>query len=309
MGLAVTTIAPTTALTTAARMRAAGLAFPTADEGDIDRIIASASAAIVNYCGRPFAREDVTEQCPGFGDVHLALTRSPILSVASVSSAQVLIADFSIAHRDQALLYRSAGWGWTVAHYAGLGVGSAAFGDSFMFRPGTPLPNQEAPQFTVEYIAGYILPPQYLDDSGTISVDASDQSFNSTALEFPDLLQPNDVLVSSGFTNPANNGRFKVVGTPTRSKVKIDGVLLDEAAGADRSIRFEPPADCRPFDDVERACFEATKSWYSSRGRESALVERQMSSTRVRWSEQDVARSLGLPPSCIGLLASWRRLT
>lgn len=290
-----------------ARVRAAGLGFPTSDEADIERIIRSASAAIVSYCGRPFGREVLTETLPGYGDIHLQLTRTPIVAVSSVIVDSAIYTDYSIADADVGTLYRRGGWGWTVQTYAGLG--SLAFGaaqDMRLFALGTPLPRQEEPAVTVGYTAGYVLPPQFRFDVDTISASSLDNSFNDFASRLP-LLTAGDVVEALGFSTAGNNGRFLVTGTPTTSKVVVSATLTTEAAAAGRTLIFHPPAQCRPFDDVERACFEAVKSWYTGRGRDSSIVERQAASTRVRFSEQETARLLGLPAACVGLLRAWRR--
>jgi hypothetical protein len=310
MGLQITTIAPTTALTTVDRVRASGLVFSTSDDAEVARIINGVSAAIVNYCGRPFAREAISETCPGYGDIHLALTRTPIATVSAVTGDDYPITDYSIADADRGLLFRRGGWGWTVNMYVGLGARSgSAFSDPYLFRGGTPLPRQEEALFAADYVAGYILPPQFLTNVSTLSVDASDSSFNDSAGRFPALLRSGDVIEAIGFENFENNGRFLVDSSiaPTTSRIVVDATVVTEAAAAGRSIFFHPPAQCHPFDEIERAAFEATKSWYSGRGRDASIVERQMSSTRVRWSESDSARLLGLPPSCVGLLRTWRR--
>jgi hypothetical protein len=312
MGIAIETIAPTTALTTVARMRSAGLAFPVGDNADVERLINAASAAIVNYCGRPFARETLTETCAGFGDLNLALARTPIVTVdAVIAPTEVPVTDYSIGNADRGWLYRRGGWAWSVQWYPGLST--STYADRFLFGPGVPLPDQDETIFRVTYTAGYILPPQYLIDVQTISAVAADNSFNDSAGGFPPSVKANDVVELFNFTNAANNGRFHVTGTPTPSKITVNAALVDEPAtpggGAKlETMVFHPPAQCRPFDEIERAVFETVKSWYSGRGRDSAIVERQMSSTRVRWSETEAARMMGLPPSCVGLLRAWRRI-
>lgn len=306
MALSITTIAPTSSLTTVARVRAAGLAFPSSDDAEIERIIRAASAAIVSYCGRPFGREVISETARGFGDITLVLTRTPIVSVSSVVIDSSVYTDYSIGDADRGELYRRGGWGWTVQTYLGLSAQSYVT-DGRLFSLGTPLPQQEEPAITVVYTAGYVLPPQHRTDVTTLSASAADNSFNDSASGFPALLKAGDVIEALGFTDGANNGRFLVTGTPTASKIVVSATLATEAAGAARTILFHPPAQCRPFDDVERAAFECVKSWYTGRGRDSAVVERQIASTRVRFSETENARLLGLPAACVGLLRAWKR--
>ncbi len=306
MTLSITTIAPTLLLTSVDRVRAAGLVFPISDNGEVERLAREASAAIGSYCNRTFARESLTETCPGYGDIHLALTRRPVIAVTAVTADGTVITDYAIANKDQGLLYRRGGWGWTVQSYIGLGGPGGRFQDSRLFSLGTPLPRQEEPQMSVDYTGGYVLPSQWRFNVATLSVDAGDDSFNDSAAAFPPSIKAGDVVETIGFSGAGNNGRHLVAGTPTASKIVTTSALTTEAAAAGRSLLFQPPPDCRPFDEVERAAFETIKSWYQGRARDSAVVERQAASTRVRFSETENARLLGLPVACIGLLRAWR---
>jgi hypothetical protein len=305
--LSITTLAPTLLLTSVDRVRAAGLVFPTADEAEIERLIREASAAIGSYCNRTFARESLTETCPGYGDIHLALSRTPVIAVTAVTADGNVITDYSIADKDQGLLYRRGGWGWTVQSYIGLGGPGGQFQDSRLFSLGTPLPRQEEPQMSVDYTGGYILPSQWRFNVDTLSAAAGDSSFNDSAGRFPASIKAGDVVEAIGWSGAGNNGRHLVSGTPTASKILTTSTLTTEAAAAGRTLLFQPPPDCRPFDEVERAAFETVKSWYQGRARDSAVVERQAASTRVRFGETENARLLGLPVACIGLLRAWRR--
>lgn len=299
MGVTVTTPAPTVLLTTRTRV-AQEIEVSVSDQAIVDRLIRDASAAIVRYCNREFAREAVTEMTPAFGDIHLQLKRTPLAAVSSVqvSDNALVSTDYSIADKNKGWLYRRAGWGWTVQTWPGLGA-AGRFLDM-----GTPLPRQEEPTIEVDYTAGYILPPQCHVAATTLSADGTDDSFNDSAAGFPSLLKAGDMIETSGFSNAANNGRFLVTGTPTTSKVVVSAALTTEAASAQVSVFYPEPTGL-PF-DVEKAAVEAVKSWFEAKDQDSRVVEKQLGPARLRFQE-DLAGSMGLPPLCVGLLRPWRR--
>jgi hypothetical protein len=74
--------------------------------------------------------------------------------------------------------------------------------------------------------------------ASTISVDSTDNSFNSSEDIFWDS-GAGDVVTASGFDNQPNNGTFTIVST-TPKKVKVLGnqPLVTEAAGASRTLQF-----------------------------------------------------------------------
>lgn len=297
MTITVGTIAPTLLLTTRARVTEDLGALPAADVAFVDRLIREASAAIVAYCGRPFARETVTETVPAYGDIHLMLSRTPLVTVTAVTfdGSTGPVTDYSIANRERGLLYRRGGWQWTDQVYPGL---SAA--DPFSF--GTPLPGQEEPLVSVDYTGGYILPAQNLVNVTTVSVAAADNSFNDSANGFPAILKAGDVIETSGFTAAANNSRFVVTGTPTTAKVQVSGSLTLELAAAARTVLVQSLPE-----DVEKAAIEAVKTWYDARKDNANLVEKQVGPVRVRYSESELAQNRGLPSLCVGLLRPWVR--
>jgi len=287
--LTATTIATTTALTTRARAEAElGVTVGAA----LDDYIRAASAAIVAYCHRPFAREVYHETVPGAGGTELQLSRTPLVGSPSVVSIDsYLVTDYQIGSDVEAFLYRLNGWTWTVQRGG--------------FDLTSPVPRTEDPLFVVDYTAGYILPPQNLYAVDTLSVAASDQSFNDSASGFPALLRSGDIVEASGFTAPTNNGRFRVTGTPTTSKIVVESTtLVDEAEAADRTLLVASlPAD------VEKAAIEASKAWYAQRATDSAVEERQVGQLRVRYGSRGIFDQppQALPPVCVGLLRPWVR--
>jgi hypothetical protein len=301
MTLSFTTIAPTVFLTTVARAKEGAGITTSADDALLDRLVRAASAAIVSHCGRPFAREAYTESLPGFGSIHLELSRTPVITVSAVTQDGNVITDYEIADRDQGLLYRRRGWDWTAQAFPGLSGSGLRFMDM-----GTPLPRQEEPSFSVSSVCGYILPPQFRLSVATLFTLASDNSFNDSAGLFPALLKAGDVVEALGFTDPANLGRFVVTGTPTVSKIPVSATLVAESAAAGRSTLFHPPAGCRPFDDVEAAAIETVKSWYLGRKEDSNVVEKALGPARLRVGEDESSKQ-GLPPLAARLLRPWVR--
>lgn len=300
MTLTVSTAAQTTLLTTVKRVQdELGLSAGT-DDGLIRALIVSASAAVSSYCHRAFARESYVETTGGFGGIRLQLARTPIVKLTSVYADTTLYTDVSIMDADKGWLYRRAGFGSTAQAFGGL-----AAGGSFMDY-GYPLDRQEEPSYSVTYTAGYILPEQ-ARATGTVSASSVDNSFNDSESKFPPLVA-GDVLVAEGFEGAGNAGRHIVTGTPTTAKVVVTSTLTTEAAGPSLTVRFEPPAQCRPFSDVETACVEAVKAGYINRRDDPSIVEKQAGPMRIRYSEQQDMLGLGLPSVCVGLLRPWVRL-
>jgi hypothetical protein len=302
VSLSVTTIAPTRRLTTVENVKAELGITGGADDLNLARFVEHASAVIEGHCRVVFARERVTELLPGYGDIHLMLSRTPIISIASVLQDGAAITDWSIADREEGSVYRRVGWAWSVQHAAGLA------GRQRWPGFGIPLAGREEPTYTFDYIGGYLLPGQDLVDKITLSAAAADNSFNDTANGFPALLAAGDVVEASGFGQGANNGRFLVSGTPTAGKIQVAGALVNESAGQAVTVRFRNRADGRrSFGSVERAAIVAVKTWHLNRKQAADVVERQIGSARVRYSEADQLTTLALPGEAVGLLAPFVR--
>jgi len=87
-------------------------------------------------------RQSYRETLPGYGGNILQLKRTPIVSVSLVTHNSEPIVDYIIEDKDAGHLYRKLGWCWT-----------ASVGWNLT---GYVIPNSEHPDFTVEYIAGYL---------------------------------------------------------------------------------------------------------------------------------------------------------
>jgi hypothetical protein len=91
-------------------------------------------------------RQTYRETLPGYGNNILQLKRTPIVSVSSITHMGEPIVDFTIEDKDAGHLYRRGGWRWT-----------ASVGWNLT---GYIIPNSEHPEFTVEYVAGYLAADQ-----------------------------------------------------------------------------------------------------------------------------------------------------
>jgi hypothetical protein len=89
-----------------------------------------------------FCKQTYRETVPGYGTPILQLKRTPIVSVSLVKHNNDVIVDYTIEDKEAGHLYRKQGWLWT----ASVGWPMTAY----------VMPNTEHPEFTVEYIAGYL---------------------------------------------------------------------------------------------------------------------------------------------------------
>lgn len=290
MTLSTVTAARSRRLTTVRRVQdTLGLEALT-DPGLIESLVDASSAAIESYCHRPFARETYSETLPGYGDIHLILAATPIISISAVYFDSGILTDYSIADKDAGLLYRRAGWAWTAQRFFGL-TGSGSFMDL-----GWPLSQQEEPTYRVDYTAGYLMPYT----ASTISAASADNSINDSAGLLPAGAVAGDVITVSGFQNAANKASFTIGAAPTTSKwILTGGTLVTEAAGEVVTVTGLPA-------DLEKAAIEATKSYYQGRTADSTVVEKAAGPMRLRYSEGG-SMDVGIPPMCVGLLRPWVR--
>jgi hypothetical protein len=292
MPVTVTTAATTRNLTTEARVI---LHLGGTSDALLTLLVRAASRSIVSYCQREFAREAVTEMFPAYGGPFVQLSRTPIVSVTAVRQEGTALTDWAVHDRTEGTLYRRAGWGWTAQRDLGLGGRQRWPGYGF------PMPSTEEPQFDADYVGGYLLPGQ--SRTATVSVQASDQSFNDSGNGFPLLLRAGDVVEAVGWSSAPNLGRFVVSGTPTSGKIQVSGAaLVDEVAGASKGLELSNLPE-----DVEKACIEAVRAWKLQAQKDPSVIERQLGPARERLSESDLSQNLPLPGVCIGLLGAWRR--
>lgn len=290
--LTISTRARYTDLTSLAAVKARLVATdPIAVGSDIDgvlgQMIRAASGAIARHCNRTFERETYVETLPGYGSARLMLSRTPIVAVSSVSLNGDPITDYVVDDANAGLLYRDAGWDWTVGVQWGL---DARF-----------IPRSESPEFSVTYTAGFFLPGD-ARISTTLSAAAADKSFNDSAGMLPAVIA-GEIIAVSGFANAENNGRFTVV-SRTSTKIVVAETLVDEAVGAD--VRTIDPKTLPS--DLEEAAILTVKTWWLGRTRDSSVQSKSVGDLSIVYRPDLPGVERGaLQPEVKTLLLPWVR--
>lgn len=143
------------ALTTLDTLRAElGLDEDVSKDALLERWINEASAALERHCGRKFQKASVTEKLKGTGTRELLLSRTPIVSITSVTlDEDVLDADdYEIEDAEVGILSRSNGWPADEERCIGIAW--------------TPIPGTGERNIAVAYVGGYVLP----NDAGTCTL-------------------------------------------------------------------------------------------------------------------------------------------
>jgi uncharacterized phiE125 gp8 family phage protein len=145
MGLTITTPAVSTELTTVLTVKESlGITHNKADSV-IERLIKVATEKVEDYIGFILARQTYRELVIGTARTELLLTATPIQSITQILIDSGVITDYEIADADVGIIYRQQGWqrgvwiGWDAESYVLPGTGDRAI--------------------TVDYIAGYLMPP------------------------------------------------------------------------------------------------------------------------------------------------------
>jgi len=217
----------------------------------LQSLLDDAESQILAMLGRPVVRAQYIETLPGTDRTRLALTVRPLMRLDAVSyqGESQDLDEFEIDSRGAAFLHRNVG----------------SFG-------GTKDPNA----WEITYTAGWFVDDD--DVSGSISVAASDDSFNSLGL-FPVHLVPGDFFNSSGFTDAANNGLLHKVVTATTSKITVSSALVDEvAASRVISVSTMPGA-------IKRAVVLLARDTFKSGSRETGIIEESVAgASTMRWA-------------------------
>ncbi len=272
-----------------------GLSQVPAEDAELDRFLKTASDSIakllLNRRGIVTARADFREQCPGYGDSILQLSRKPIAAVSGITYNSDPITDYLISDKEAGQLYRKLGWTWT-AQAAGWNTYSSHFPRLSHFDPA---PGSETPEFQVDYTAGWVL-PALAAAKITISAATADSSFNDSANGLPEVL-PGDVIDVSGFTEAANNGKFLVV-SRTAAKIVVAGSLVTEAAGD--TVVLDPR---NLPEDIEEAAIETVKEWWLGRKVQNTISSESFDGLARTYFRLDTTG--GLPQRALGLLKNW----
>lgn len=156
MGITVTTTATNVNMTELETVKSLLKIKDSKYDTDLTGIIQRASSAIVSHCDRPFALQTYTETLSGDGSNFLVLRHSPLQSVTSVTLRGDSVTDYSIDDKEDGILFRELGWGWTVGQSRGLA--------------GHPLSGSELNKWTVVYTAGYSMPGDIATATGVLNL-------------------------------------------------------------------------------------------------------------------------------------------
>lgn len=134
-----------------------------ADDAKMQRAVTAASRAVARYCGRPFERATVTEYPPGYGRQLLLLDRAPIISIASITEAGVLV---------DSTQYESIGpnaEAGLVLRKSGVWLNTATSSGRVTFSPDINVGRTDG--IVAAYTAGFITPGQRaLDNALTVTL-------------------------------------------------------------------------------------------------------------------------------------------
>lgn len=292
-----------TDFTTLAKVKAElGLTDTNESRDDVlSRMIEDASAAIVTFCDRQFARETVTEQLQGYDRTIITLDRTPLMQVTEVRYKGVAVPPASGFDQDS---------GWRMQDpNAGFLFRQDLFTSTQPMRTFIEteiVPQQGRQDWHIDYTGGYLMPGDNLVASGVMSASASDNSFNlpeDDDMYFP-IIVPGEVIRTSGFTDAANNGKHTVVSrTPT--KLVVESTLVDEpASGVHRLTCSTLPAD------LERRCLDTVKSWFLWVKRDTSITSERLGDWQASYASAPflAAESYGLPPLVVAGLQKWARV-
>ncbi len=285
MSLTLVTRASSRRLVSVSRARLA-LSLDPAQDDELARKVDGASTEVERYCGRLFAREEVTELVRGYGGLLLRLRRRPVLRVSAVLSNGEVIADFTIDDEGAGALYRQKGWEWTT-------------------QPGYLLdqyrePEREEPSYSVTYIAGYLLPEDTVVHAA-LAVAAAAQTLTLTGRTWP-LLIPGDVVTLQGFTGAANSGPVTVA-TRTPTVLTISGAALtEEPATQDQKTVLVQTLPS----DLEDAALELVQGAWVARGRDPSVVSQRVGPVAVEYGQPSGEGPPQLPYRVAARLAAWR---
>ncbi|HXH11160.1 MAG TPA: hypothetical protein VNP04_15535 [Alphaproteobacteria bacterium] len=256
-----------------------------AEAARLEALNEEATALIERHCRRTFARQVVQESVPGFGEVILQLSLTPIASVSEVLLRSEPIVDVVVEDAERGWLRRDAGWDATALSRWWLTEQ----------RRSEPMLSE----FHITYTAGYLLPGD--DRLGTYGVDATTRSFTSAAGDFP-LLAAGDRIVTAGFAQPANNGTFTVESRTATAIVVTSTTVVTEAAAPNRQLRVRTLPT-----DLERAQIELVKALYFARQQDPAVSSVRVGDLAYTYRDPAEIGLMGFPPQVLGWLRPWIR--
>lgn len=234
----------------------------------ITRLVNGASAAVVNFCNRPFSRAYASELygIGAFRPVKLILRRTPVLSVESVYSdyfvAPALLdtTEYDREDDEAGFLYMSGRWSTTAVRRGDVAQD---------YEPGS-----EERTYQVNYVAGYVSEPQ---------VDAAGAWPGAVkAAHVGQLVRPaasqTQLWQCSTFGNTGNSE--PAWGAPAVGDTRTDGTAVwtylgTYAGGLGKTMPW----------DVEQAAIEAAVTWYRRSKDPADLVSERLGDASMTYSQ------------------------
>lgn len=145
--MSITVVTPTDSrdLTTLEAVKDRLVICDNANDAVLNRLIKESTDYIYRLTCRFFARETVIEKVKGFDNTQLMVSRTPIVSITSITDDNgEPVIDFEIDDKDAGLIYRENGWQWQPSRW-------------FAASP-VIVPNTEKKNYTVTYEGGYYTP-------------------------------------------------------------------------------------------------------------------------------------------------------
>lgn len=233
-------------------------------------LIRQASGLAESFCERVFARSMYTDQLPSDGRTTLMVDTTPLVEVVGVArdGSEIPASEFKVLDPEAGFLFRDGGW-------------QADTPLAFRFNV-TRMPFRSRGAYEVEYVGGYLLPDDDIEQ--IVTVDASSSSFLGT--NFP-LLVKGDRISVSGYADDANNGVFTVVDADD-SSISVDASLVDETPNEDVLIEVRN----LPY-DVERAVIEMVRSWSVGNERDPSLEQESITNVwKGKYTTADIPNSV-----------------
>jgi hypothetical protein len=270
----------------------------------LERLIIDASAAIVSFCDRTFARESVTEKLQGHGQTELMLNRTPIAAVSEVRFRSEVIdpadddsdsSGWMINDAEAGFLFREDRFDDTPAR------------DTFITSSVAPMPGVKA--WAVDYVGGYLMPGDNLTASGVMSASIeSDGTHGFNLPEDDDLYFPilvaGDTVRTAGFNNAANNRRHTVV-SRTRTRLVVSSILVAEPASGVASLTCQTLPG-----DLERRAIDVVKQWFLSVTKDMSITSESVDDWSAAYASAPFLAkdNYGLPPIVVAGLEKWARV-
>lgn len=257
-------------------------------DADLSGLVAGASAAVVAYCSRPFARAAYTETITDYAGAYLTLARLPIVGAAPVVLYRgEVVVDFIVDDADAGSLYREQSWDANFTR------------GNLLTDPFRALEPMLSP-YTVSYTAGYLLEDDNVSTQA-VAVDGPAKTFTLSAKRWP-LLVVGDLIVTAGFAQAGNNGIFTVV-SRTDTVLTVAETLTTEAEATTEktlTVATLPP-------DVARATLDVLRAHYFRRGTDPTIASKRIGDLAITYASgpSEPTSADGFPYSAAGLLAPW----